>query len=174
MKTQRQKGNGFERDVVNLFRERFNFEKHECYRTPLSGGHACMMRADVSLTGKAMHLFPFAVECKFYKGWNVGEMASPMTKLVAGWHTQCVSGAVHSKKTCNHEFIPLLICKGNNRVPWAFICTTLCTPKNTEELGNALVQTDEQIHYKHGEHHWVGLPLKTFVDIYGILLDALV
>lgn len=65
------KGQAFERviakDIVKAFRDAgFTVEQNDCWRSVLSGGHA-MSAGDLRMSAQMKKLFPYAVECKFYK-----------------------------------------------------------------------------------------------------------
>jgi len=63
----RVKGARYEREIVQEIREAFGVEKHEVYRTPLSGGHYADRRhdpGDVQFAPWLREAFPFSIECK--------------------------------------------------------------------------------------------------------------
>src|SRR6266700_4957618 len=63
------KGSGFERQIakkiVRAFRS-FGIKQRECWRSVLSGGHE-ISAGDLYMSDRLVKLFPFAIECKFYR-----------------------------------------------------------------------------------------------------------
>jgi hypothetical protein len=65
----KKKGSAFEREVAKLIVRAFSkheIKQRECWRSCLSGGHE-MSCGDLYLSDRLAKLFPWAVECKFYR-----------------------------------------------------------------------------------------------------------
>jgi hypothetical protein len=114
----RAKGSGFEREiaheVIAAFKE-FGIKKEDCYRTPLSGGHIFAKGkdpGDLVISPKLRKLFPFTVECKFYKklhmhAWWIPVMKQKKAWKFRGWLEQVC-------KSATPKLPPMLVFKGNN------------------------------------------------------------
>lgn len=65
----KRKGGAFERQIakmiVRAFRK-YGIKQRECWRSVLSGGHE-MSCGDLYLSDRLAKLFPWAVECKYYR-----------------------------------------------------------------------------------------------------------
>ena len=111
----RTKGSGFERHVAGLIIDAFKeygIQKEDCYRTPLSGGHRFAAKSDpgdLLMTPKLQALFPFVVECKFYKKLNWVDLMNPvgLKSQFGTWWAQATKAAHELSKP------PLLVFKGN-------------------------------------------------------------
>ena len=119
----RSKGSGFERQiakaVVAVYAAEFpkkNFDKTDCWRTPLSGGHHAISKhdpGDLQYSPRLKKLFPWSVECKSYRRLHWHRL---MTKKKNKghwnkWWSQCVKAAGKLGMS------PLLIVKENGGQP---------------------------------------------------------
>lgn len=117
----RQKGNRFERQIAGMIIAAFKehgIEQKDCFRTPLSGGHRFANKTDpgdIQMTARLRELFPFSVECKFWKKVNLAELLEPLNGgIFAGWWQQAVDAA----NGCDGGVVaPLLVFKQNNMAP---------------------------------------------------------
>jgi len=109
----RGKGPAFERriakDIVKAFRK-FGVKQNDCWRSVLSGGHS-MSAGDLRMSAQMEQLFPYAVECKFYKKIELENflIASIKSKEVK-WLDQTCEGAEKSA-----GLRALLVMKANNQ-----------------------------------------------------------
>jgi hypothetical protein len=119
------KGSGFERDVakqiVRAF-HKFGIKQRECWRSVLSGGHT-MSSGDLIMSVKLEKLFPYSVECKFYRkiDWWHFLVTPPMRNQKwkeMQWLAQAINGA---KK--RPDLKPLLIMKENRSKVFAMYQT---------------------------------------------------
>ena len=108
----RSKGAGFERTVAKLILEAAGkpFGKKDCYRTPMSGGHPFAGESDLVISKKLQRLFPFCVECKFYKNWEPAMLLSG-----TGGTMKWVEQVTFSAKKDKFKRQPLLVIKANRR-----------------------------------------------------------
>lgn len=116
------KGSAFERkiakEIVKVFRKRFKWVKQaDCWRSVLSGGHE-MSAGDLRLTPEFRKVFPYAVECKFYRKIDWWRFLLPHKKSGKEWKwvQQAITGANKEKglwpilvMKCNHG--PTIVCR---------------------------------------------------------------
>jgi hypothetical protein len=110
------KGSGFEREIakkiVKSFKK-FEIKQRECWRSVLSGGHI-ISAGDLYMSDRLMKLFPYAVECKFYRRVDWWHFLMPYHKKRKTWKEwqwlgQAVEGAAKIK-----GLKPILIIKANH------------------------------------------------------------
>lgn len=114
----RGKGNGYENKIakkVILAFACFGMKRVDCYRTPGSGGHRFAHKkdpGDLVLSSRMRKLFPFSVECKFYRKVKLWPLWIPIEDQKRAhkfrlWLRQAKAAAGEKK-------IPLLVFKENN------------------------------------------------------------
>lgn len=113
----RRKGNSFELTVAKLIVDNFKdygIEQLDCYRTPQSGGHRFAKQedpGDLVISKKLRTLFPFKVECKFYKHIELFPLWLPVSEHKKAWHFKdWLSQACKAPGDAH----PLLVFKQNN------------------------------------------------------------
>lgn len=116
------KGSGFEREVAKLIAKAFapfGIKQQECWRSVLSGGHS-MSCGDLVLSARLEAMFPYAVECKWWKeiDW-IHFLVSPSKREKHWKETKWVKQAQDSVEK-RPELIPLLVMKENRGKIWAF------------------------------------------------------
>ena len=109
------KGSGFERkiakEIVKAFRKEFKWvQQRDCWRSVLSGGHE-MSAGDLRMTPEFQKLFPFAVECKFYKKIDWWKFLLMEKKPGKEW--KWVRQACDGARKCK-GLLPLLVMKSNH------------------------------------------------------------
>jgi hypothetical protein len=81
------KGAAFERQIakmiVHAFREH-GIKQRECWRSTLSGGHA-MSCGDLYLSDRLAELFPWAIECKYYRKIDWQNFLFPVKYRKKSW-----------------------------------------------------------------------------------------
>ncbi len=112
----KRKGNAFERAIMNKIVKTFSpfgITVTDAFRSILSGGHkdSC---GDISFSPALIKMFPFSIECKFYKKIDMYNLLVPWEKMGKSnkfkmWWNQTLEGA---KK--NPKLAPLLVFKSNN------------------------------------------------------------
>lgn len=129
----RGKGSSFERyiagRVVSAFKK-FGIKKKDCYRTPMSGGHRQASKSDpgdLVLSKRLRELFPYSVECKFYKEINLWQFMQAEKKRdkswpVTKWLEQTCTACGKKKKV-----FPLLVFR-QNRSPHVLAALPLLMP----------------------------------------------
>jgi hypothetical protein len=113
------KGSAFERkiakDIVKAFKEDFGIKQQDCWRSVLSGGHK-MSAGDLRMSAAMEKLFPYAVECKFYKKIKLENfLTGNENSKEVDWLDQTCAGAEKS-----NGLKPLLVMKANNQKILAF------------------------------------------------------
>lgn len=115
----RNKGNGFEREtsktIAHAFRH-FHITQKDVYRTPSSGGHKYAKKSDpgdLVISRKLRELFPFSVECKFYRKIDLFKLFEPIEDHVKS--SQFKNWLAQTCKTCNgsKKLYPMLVFKQN-------------------------------------------------------------
>ena len=107
------KGSEFERkiakQIVKAFKS-FGVKQNDCWRSVLSGGHK-MSAGDLRMSARMEELFPYAVECKFYRKIKLENflLGNPKSKELL-WLDQTCEG---SKKS--NGLKALLVMKANNQ-----------------------------------------------------------
>lgn len=128
----RGKGSAFEREVAKLIVKAFapfGIKQRECWRSVMSGGHS-MSCGDLDLSDRLEKMFPYAVECKFWKQIDWIHFLVRPDKRKAAWkETQWVQQAVSSVKD-RPELIPLLVMKENRGKIWAFYPVQMTSVKD--------------------------------------------
>ena len=127
------KGSSFERkiakDIVKAFRKKFKWVKQrDCWRSVLSGGHE-MSAGDLRMTPEFQKLFPYAVECKFYRKIDWWKFLLTKKKPLGKewrWVRQAVEGSLKGQRD---HLMPLLVMKAN------FGPTIVCRPPRASEGG---------------------------------------
>ena len=111
------KGAQFERDVARMIVHAFRkhgIKQRECWRSTLSGGHA-MSCGDLYLSDRLAKLFPWAVECKYYRKIDWQNFLIPPRYRKKSWKewqwVKQANDAVHAKPGIGLE--PLLVMKEN-------------------------------------------------------------
>lgn len=115
----RNKGSGFEREIADLVIAAFAHKgicAKDCYRTPGSGGHKQASKTDpgdLVISRRLQKLFPFNVECKFYKSITMDLLMVPNVTEghLKNWWEQAVKSA--------GKRIPLLIFRQNRQQAYA-------------------------------------------------------
>ena len=111
------KGAEFERhiakSIVHAFSE-YGIKQRECWRSTLSGGHA-MSCGDLYLSDRLAKLFPYAVECKYYRKIDWQNFLFPSGHRKKSWKEWLwvyqANAAVAAKPEL--ELSPLLVMKEN-------------------------------------------------------------
>jgi hypothetical protein len=110
------KGSEFERkiakDIVKAFKS-FGVKQRECWRSVLSGGHAIAC-GDLEMSERLLQLFPYAIECKFYKKirWE-NFLLNNWTSKEMKWLLQAKAGADKASKE-GYSLQALLVMKANH------------------------------------------------------------
>lgn len=115
----RSKGNGYEnriaKEVIAAF-ACFGIKRKDCYRTPGSGGHRFAKKkdpGDLVISPKLRKMFPFSVECKFYKKVKLWALWWPVEDQKKSWRFRpWIRQARKAAK--GTKLIPLLVFKENN------------------------------------------------------------
>jgi hypothetical protein len=110
------KGSAFERDIakkiVKAFKG-FGIKQRDCWRSVLSGGHV-ISAGDLVMSDRLLELFPYAVECKFYKRVDWWHFLMPGSKKRKTWKEwKWVGQAIEGSKK-RKGLLPLLIVKENH------------------------------------------------------------
>lgn len=84
------------------------FDRRDCYRTPLSGGHEFAGASDLVISPRLRDKFPFCVECKHRKNFRL-EHVFDMVKDFAGYHEQVIAASAREGNTR----APMLVLRGN-------------------------------------------------------------
>jgi hypothetical protein len=107
------KGSGFERkiakEIIKAYRKAgFKVKQNDCWRSVLSGGHE-MSAGDLRMSAQMEKLFPYAVECKFYKKIKLENflLGNKKSKEIQ-WLVQTMEGSRKSNKLTG-----LLVMKAN-------------------------------------------------------------
>lgn len=113
----RAKGNGYEnktaKKVVAAFAA-FGIRRKDCYRTPLSGGHKFASQkdpGDLIISKRLEKMFPFSVECKFYKKVKLWALWTPIEDQKKAWKFRIW---LRQARKAAGKKIPLLVFKENN------------------------------------------------------------
>ena len=152
----RAKGNGFENKIAKMIVKEFHdfgIRRKHCYRTPGSGGHRQARNTDpgdLVIHRKLRKLFPYCVECKFYKSidlWNLF--------LSFRYHVKSSKFKTWLKQVCTaakrtHQ-IPLLIFKKNN-------ADILCALPYDSKLDHSPV-----LKFKYKHKTWIVLKFKSLI-----------
>lgn len=117
------KGSAFERKVASMIIKAtkdtgFHFEKEDCYRTPMSGGHIYAKQeepSDLVLSKRLRKVIPIAVECKFRKTINMYHFTVPFEQHEKSWEEKNAIDQV-LRATKKSSYYPVVILK-NNREP---------------------------------------------------------
>jgi hypothetical protein len=168
----RLKGKAFEREVAEEIREIFGYDKNEIFRTPNSGGFANTQRSDISIREDILvSEFPVSIECKWYKDWSLAKMVQ-LTATEKSWHLQCLASSAltviqFQKRKPDLHLLPILVCKGNNRDPWAF------SPQ-WHGLGAATISNlvAPYLAYLYEGELWAGAPLDAYLTSLKEVLSA--
>ena len=104
------KGSVFERLVAKMIITAAGpgFDRSDCYRTPLSGGHEFAGASDLVISPRLRKLFPFCVECKHRRNFRL-EHVFDLVKDFAGYHAQ-VLAACEREGYCRQ---PMIVVRGN-------------------------------------------------------------
>lgn len=124
----RKKGSNFERQIAQIFREKFNLDPKHCYRTPLSGGHFAASRNDPGdLVFSAPFLrtlpSPVCVECKNQRDWRIGRFWENLKARKSWPETQALKQVIKAAGTTSS---PMLIFKyhGDKEI-WCCVTSAL-------------------------------------------------
>lgn len=153
------KGHGFENAVAKMVAAAFTpfgIKREDCYRTPLSGGHPFAGKkdpGDLQMSPQLVELFPYCVECKFYKKIFLhGLLFPPKTWLKAWnfskWLKQVCKAAKHTKR------IPLLVIKGNNTPEFAILPRVMPLSPMFKR----------KIKFRWEQEDWIAVPFSDFLD----------
>ncbi len=136
----KKKGNGWEREIANLFSENFN---DTFKRVPQSGalvGGVNRKIVNDGLRSDAVEIlagdvitpkdFPFSLECKSYKDFEFHQVVSGCNKTLDKWIEQAQSDADVSKK----QF--LILMKFNRK--GQYVCSYDLELANEKKLSNVL------------------------------------
>ena len=133
----RAKGNGFENKVAKIIVAAFaeyHITQRDCYRTPLSGGHRFAKHedpGDLVISKKLRVIFPFHVECKFYKDVNLRPFWDPQKKWKPSWLPgQWLKQATDACKKSSIG-MPMLVFKSNGEQILAAVPLKL---RNSEDI----------------------------------------
>ena len=86
----------------------------DCYRTPMSGGHKHAGQGDLQISKRMRRLFPFLVECKFYKKIPLMQiLSSGPTAILSGWINQARRSEKRELKIRGIEAPWLVVMKEN-------------------------------------------------------------
>lgn len=115
----RAKGAAFERHVSKVLIaafEAYGVTAEDCYRTPQSGGHRFARKedpGDLVISKRLQKLFPFCVECKFYKKlqWNALLTKQKDKSHWTDWWDQAVTAS--NRQPVAHRYEPMLVCRQN-------------------------------------------------------------
>ena len=112
------KGSSFERtickELTTAFAQ-FGIKTQDAYRSILSGGHKDSF-GDISMSSALCKMFPWAIECKWWKNCNVHDLYLPWKKMsktkarFGGWWLQTIQGAAKCKRA------PCCVFKANKAV----------------------------------------------------------
>lgn len=102
----RLKGNAFERKVAADICAAFGMPAKQCYRTPLSGGHPYGDTGDLVVGPRLAKRFPYLVECKHRRNWNVEDLFTGSANLCL-WLSSVAGRAKQAGRW------PLLVVRGN-------------------------------------------------------------
>jgi len=127
------KGSEFERkiakEIIKAFRKRFkDLRQNDCWRSVLSGGHQ-MSAGDLEMSDRLLGLFPYTVECKFYKKvnwWHFLLVPGNKSYKKTWQEWKWVRQAVHAQRA---KTVPILVVHGNNGP------TMVVRPPRPEESG---------------------------------------
>jgi len=158
----KQKGSAFENLVANKIIEAAKFEKKDCYRTPLSGGHPYADAGDLQISEKLLPYFPFSVECKHRRDWHPGVMFAPRGEERA-WILQ-------TYKAARGEKVPLLIMRGNRTeifVAGPFTHLFRYFDAKIFRVRPVLVLASADVAGKREQETWLMLPFQPFLDMLG-------
>lgn len=110
------KGSTFERRVAGeiLKAAGKGFDKKDCYRTPMSGGHPYTGDSDLVISKRLRRFFPFIVECKHRKTWKLEQMFT-MPKSFVEFVDQ-VNAAARKDKL---KRAPLIVIRSNGGKTYA-------------------------------------------------------
>lgn len=146
----REKGNGFERLVAKRIVAVSCMTAKDCYRTPLSGGHPYGDRGDLVVSPQLRKRFPFFVECKFYRGWNLDHLLWPGS-LAKSWYKKLVQQSKEAR------LIPMFVAKGNRGVPIAAV------PIKVVKTFPVLKSVSPFLKYKIQGESWIATTLDEFL-----------
>lgn len=110
------KGSAFERDVakkiVQAFRKQ-GIKQRECWRSVLSGGHKISC-GDLNMSPRLERLFPYNVECKFYKKIEFWHFLVPQHHQQKSWVEVQWLRQMEQGQTKRPDLEPLLVMKQNH------------------------------------------------------------
>jgi hypothetical protein len=115
----RAKGNSFERVVAKIVVATFKdhgITEEDCYRTPSSGGHRYAKKqdpGDLVISQKLRALFPFHVECKFYREIPLHQFFDGQKNWNKSWIVK--KWLLQVTKEASEELTPMLVFKANDR-----------------------------------------------------------
>lgn len=109
------KGHGFERLVAKMVANALGVSAKDCHRTPLSGGYH--VKGDIVVDHTLRKRFPYTVECKHSKSWNIGHLL-PVSATMARWLAQAQEQAKVEEQT------PLLVLRGHCTPIFAVLWST--------------------------------------------------
>ncbi len=114
------KGHAFEnkvaKQIVAELGDDFEVTRQDCYRTPLSGGHRFARGkdpGDIVISPRFRILFPFLVECKHDKRFDVHHLFHPAERRKSTWmEDHFINQAVQQVDPSSYN-VPLVIVRGN-------------------------------------------------------------
>jgi len=145
----REKGFEFERHVSSLFDEWFDVPKKSFWRTVGSGGWVEPGDIAPRLHNDKLIKFPFVVECKFYKKFDLLEIFSSKNPLIKTWWDQLTQA--QNKSTIERlGYLPirLLVFKFNRSLTYVGFSKTDGSLKYRDMLKTIFDQTCIQISYQ--------------------------
>jgi hypothetical protein len=112
----KRKGSAFERKVAGLILDAAGneFDKSDCYRTPMSGGHKYAGKGDLVVSPRLRKRFPWVNESKHWKAIKL-EHIMEMAEYIVKFHEQVLDEVRHDK----WDRWPLLTLKGNRGLIYA-------------------------------------------------------
>jgi hypothetical protein len=132
-KLSRQKGNAFERKVAKMILSTFpQFGPPDCYRTPLSGGHPSADSGDLLTSNALQRKFPYVVECKHVRGWNL-QWLMPPTKEILRWIEQASQACERIRARTGGRRRPWLLVMRGNFTPEVCLYEAAIEPLNSQE-----------------------------------------
>ncbi len=116
----------------------------------MSGGHPVAEKGDSVISPRLKKIFPFFIECKAYRDWNLNRLLWPKGKS-KGWYLKLRIQAKEAGR------LPIFIAKGNNEEPVAAV------PYQLRSKFPGLKQMIPSIRYRVGKTLWVASTLEVLL-----------